>query len=74
MQVIKNANKVAAELNTRGAKPSAAVKQLFKTQIGDGFTTSKKKVQGLRVAAAKNKMKISARAMGYGSYLIVRVK
>lgn len=72
MQLVKNANKVAAGLNNRGRKLSAASRQLLKTKVGDGFTTLKSKVPGLRVFATKNKIKMSARAMGYGSYLIIR--
>lgn len=73
MKIIKNASQLMDQIENRGRSYSVQGKTLLKLKPGEGFTTVKRKVQGLRVLAYNNGFTISAKATGNGSYLICRL-
>ncbi len=73
MKIINNASELIDQVENRGRSYSVQGKTLLKLKPGQGFTTVKRKVPGLRILAYNNGFRISAKATGNGSYLICRL-
>lgn len=64
----------ASELLNRTKKLKGTSKDFMKLKEGEGFMTTAKKVQGLRILAAKNGRKLAARRQPNGTFLVCRIK
>lgn len=74
MKIIKNASEILSQVSNGGRPHSAQGKALLKLQVGEGFSTTKKKANSLRVLASTSGIKISAKSIGNGAYLVCRTK
>jgi hypothetical protein len=73
-KIIKNAAEIMSQIGGSGRKHSEQSKKLLKLNVGEGFSTLKKKVPGLRALAFKKGINISAKSVGNGAYLVCRTK
>ena len=74
MKIIKNASEILSQMTRAGRPHSSQSKTLLKLQVGEGFSTTKKKALSLRGVAHREGIKISAKSVGNGAYLVCRVK
>jgi len=58
--------------NTRRCSPMT--KKILSLKVGSGFTTTAKKIMGVRVAAHNKGVKIATRKMDNGHFLVCRIK
>ncbi len=73
-KIIKNAAEIMSQIGNGGRKHSEQSKKLLKLNVGEGFSTLSKKVPGLRALAFKKGIRISAKSVGNGAYLICRLE
>ena len=71
--IITNAAQIIEEMLPIARNRSNNIKKLDSLQIGQGFTVKRHKVNGLRSAAKRREMKISAYEVDPGVYLICRI-